>query len=743
VLDPACGSANFLYVTLEHMKRLEGEVLEQLLALGAGQQRLEAAGLTVDPQQFLGLEVNPRAAAIAELVLWIGYLQWHFRTNGSGLPPQPILKDFHNIECRDAVLAWDDVEIVLDEHGRPVSRWDGVTTTTHPVTGEPVPDENARVPLERYRNPRQAAWPRADYIVGNPPFIGDKRMRLALGDGYVGTLRQTWKDVPESVEFVMYWWHHAARLVATGEARRFGFITTNSLKQAFNRRIVQGALDHGLSLAFAIPDHPWVDSADGAAVRIAMTVGTAGGGEGRLLTVLDEREGGSEGLEVTLAEQVGLLHADLRIGANVAGAVALRANGGVSSMGFMLAGAGFIVTDAEAESLDNPPIIHPYRNGKDLSDRPRGVKLIDAFGLTVDELRSEYPAVFQHLWERVKPERDQNNRPRLREQWWIFAEPRKTLRAALVGLDRYIATGETAKHRTFQFLDAAVAPDHMLIAIASTDSLHLGVLSSCVHVVWALAAGGTLEDRPRYNKSRCFEPFPFPAATEAQQARIRGLAEQLDAHRKRQQAAHPALTLTGLYNVLAKLRSGEVLNARDKAIHEHGLVSVLKSLHDELDAAVLDAYGWSDLAPLLAAHADAAQKEAAEETLLVRLVALNAERAAEEAQGQIRWLRPAYQHPSAPLRQTAIVLDGAGGETLPGDTPSALAVQRQPWPAALPEQVAAVARVLAGSPLPLSEADLAARFTGKGPWKKRLPQIIDTLEALGRVRRQGALVAGR
>ncbi len=246
-----------------------------------------------------------------------------------------------------------------------------------------------------------------------------------------------------------------------------------------------------------------------------------------------------------------------------------------------------------------------------------------------------------------------------------------------------------------------------------------------------------------YVKTRCFEPFPFPVASEAQQARIRDLAEQLDAHRKRQQAAHPALTLTGLYNVLAKLRSGEVLNARDKAIHEHGLVSVLKSLHDELDAAVLDAYGWSDLAPLLAAHADAAQKEAAEETLLVRLVALNAERAAEEAQGQIRWLRPAYQHPSAPPRQAAIVLDGAGGETLPGDTPPALAVQRQPWPAALPEQVAAVARVLAGSPLPLSEADLAARFTGKGPWKKRLPQIIDTLEALGRVRRQGELVAGR
>ena len=173
VLDPACGSANFLYVTLEHMKRLEGEVLDQMHVFGAGfggsQQRLEAEGLTVDPHQFLGLELNPRAAAIAELVLWIGYLQWHFRTQGSGLPPQPILKDFRNVECRDAVLAWDAVETVLDERGIPVSRWDGVTMKTHPVTGEAVPDDNARKPLERYLNPRKADWPPADYIVGNPP----------------------------------------------------------------------------------------------------------------------------------------------------------------------------------------------------------------------------------------------------------------------------------------------------------------------------------------------------------------------------------------------------------------------------------------------------------------------------------------------------------------------------------------------------------------------------------------------
>jgi hypothetical protein len=204
VLDPACGSGNFLYVTLEHLKRLEGEVLNHLDALGDTQGRLDLAGVSVDPHQLLGIEINPRAAQIAEMVLWIGYLQWHFRTRGNVNPPEPVLKDFRNIENRDAVLAYDRVEYVLDAQGRPVTRWDGRTTKTHPVTGEAVPDERAQVPVERYVNPRRAEWPAADFVVGNPPFIGNKRMRIALGDGYVEALRAAWKDVPDSADFVMY-----------------------------------------------------------------------------------------------------------------------------------------------------------------------------------------------------------------------------------------------------------------------------------------------------------------------------------------------------------------------------------------------------------------------------------------------------------------------------------------------------------------------------------------------------------
>ncbi|MBP6637476.1 MAG: class I SAM-dependent DNA methyltransferase, partial [Sulfuritalea sp.] len=753
VLDPACGSANFLYVTLEHMKRLEGEILDFAhsigMGLGGSQQRLEAEGLTVDPHQFLGLELNPRAAAIAELVLWIGYLQWHFRTRSAGLPPSPILRDFKNIECRDAVLAHDGSAPVCDANGIPQSRWDGKTTKAHAITGEQVPDESARQPLLRYHNPRRAQWPAADYIVGNPPFIGAKYLRDALGDGYAEALRSTWSEVPESADYVMYWWQHAAALVRAGQARRFGFITTNSLTQAFNRRIVQQALDGGLHLAFAIPDHPWVDSADGAAVRIAMTVGTSaspfkgeagrGMGEGRLLTVTGEREAGGEGLEVTLDSRNGKLHADLRMGADVAGAATLRANCGISSPGFKLHGAGFIVTSEEAAKLEADAPIKDYRNGRDLTDRPRGVKLIDLFGLTAADVRSRYPATFQWVYERVKPERDAKGQTKdgaaYAKLWWLFGKPRQELRKYLAGLPRYIATVVTAKHRVFQFLEVSIAPDDALMCFGFDDAYLLGVLSSSVHERWMLATGSTLEDRPRYIKSACFETFPFPDATPDQQARIRALAEQLDAHRKRQQAQHPTLTLTGIYNVLTKIRAGEALTAKDKTLHEQGLVSVLQTLHDELDAAVLAAYGWSDLLPSPAGGRGAGGEGGFAETLLERLVALNADRAREEAAGHIRWLRPAFQNPQASLAAVDAEKQPKTASTATAEPATPAAAEKSPWPATLPEQMALLARLLAATPQ--SEPQLAARIAGKGPWKKRLPDLLQTLVALGRARQEG------
>jgi len=747
VLDPACGSGNFLYVTLEHLKRLEGEVLNQLDELGDTQGRMELAGVTVDPHQLLGIEINPRAAAIAEMVLWIGYLQWHFRTRGQVMPPQPVLKDFHNIECRDAVLAYDKVEFVMDERGLPVTRWDGKTMKKHPVTGENVPDERAQKPMERYVNPRKAEWPKADFVVGNPPFIGTKRMRSLLGDGYVDALRGTLKQIPESADYVMYWWDHAATLVGATALRRFGLITTNSLSQSFNRRVIESHLTGKtpLSLVFAVPDHPWVDAADGAAVRISMTVAERGSHEGVRYEVRAESTGDSGEVSVELAKRVGSLHADLRIGANIAASVGLVANSGISGMGVALHGAGFIL-DPEAAAdlrLTGPEVIRSYLGGRDLLDRPRVRYLVDFSGLSETEARSRNPAAFQRIVDRVKPERDQNRRDSIRELWWRFGWERPLVRKAIEELPRYIGTTETAKHRAFQFVPADVLCDHMVICIAMADGLILGTLSSQIHVTWALAAGGTLEDRPRYNKTRCFETFPFPAATDAQQSRVRTLAEQLDVHRKRQQAAHADLTLTGMYNVLEKLRSSEPLTAKEKVIHEDGLVSVLKTLHDDLDLAVLDAYGWSDLAPLVqVVNGNTAAgknglpttrdecKRALDDALLERLVALNAERAAEEKRGLVRWLRPEFQNPAGARAPTQVEMET-------GEEPIAVAVpkSKQPWPSAVPEQVKAVADALAGARIPMTADAIAAHFSGRGPWKRRIPELAETLVALGRARR--------
>jgi hypothetical protein len=229
---------------------------------------------------------------------------------------------------------------------------------------------------------------------------------------------------------------------------------------------------------------------------------------------------------------------------------------------------------------------------------------------------------------------------------------------------------------------------------------------------------------------------------EGSSARIRTLAENLDTHRKRQQAAHPELTLTGMYNVLEKLRSGEALTAKECTIHEQGLVSVLRQIHDDLDAAVLDAYGWSDLLPLLrVAHGNDAPaegqtredaKRAFDEAVLERLVALNAERAAEEARGLVRWLRPDFQNPQSAPRQTEIDTGEDTPDTDETATAVAVAAKPQPWPKDAVAQVRAVADVLSASPVALSLDDIAARFTARGPWKKRLPQLLEMLVAMGR-----------
>lgn len=234
VLDPACGSGNFLYVALDLMKELEAEVREELWRLGDQNELLEFDGITVRPSQFLGIEKKRWAKEIAELVLWIGYLRWHFRAKGDRgevQVPEPVLEKYNNIQWRDAVLEWDgppDGVDVTDERGVPVTRWDGETTKADPITGMQVPDESATVVLKAYPNARRAEWPEADFVVGNPPFVGNKRMRLLLQPEYVDALRKARPEVPDTADYVMYWWQEAAQRARAGRVRRFGLICTAS-----------------------------------------------------------------------------------------------------------------------------------------------------------------------------------------------------------------------------------------------------------------------------------------------------------------------------------------------------------------------------------------------------------------------------------------------------------------------------------------------------------------------------------
>lgn len=1002
VLDPACGSGNFLYVTLEHMKRLEGEVLELLEALGDDELTFEMEAFKVRPSQFYGLELNSRAVAIAQLVLWIGYFQWHKKTTGTAdTKDRPLLPKQQTILQQDAVLAYDaqtprrrfveaassrsvetqqtkrqdaaatveaassrlsvavkyayynpykKVEISkaslphwrqedvtyfvtfrladslpqqklnawkaerdawlaanpkphseeqksdyferfsskmeawldaghgdcilanpackkivedamrhfdgeryeLGEHtvasnhvhalvtpkqghelsgivhswksytanelnkhlGRSgqvwqkeyydhilrtanaayrieeyikrhdatvaaassrlaetetnqterqdaastghyefVCIWDGRSTKPHPVTGKEVPDESVTIPVYDYSNPRRAEWPEADYIVGNPPFIGTSRMRDALGDGYTEALRKVWKkDVPESADFVMFWWEKAAELLRAKKIERFGFITTNSIHQTFNRRVLEkhlGDPKNPVSIAFAIPDHPWVDTVDGAAVRIAMTVATRDQSIGELNRVTNEIEIGDGEHAVDLRTQLGKIAANLKIGADVTSAVSLSGNQKISCPGVKLHGAGFIVTPEQAKELGLGRIeglekyIRGYRNGRDLTTMPREVMIIDLLGLTDKEVRETYPEVYQHVASSVKPERDQNKRETYKKYWWLFGEPRKDFRPALADLPRYITTVETSKHRFFQFLDQSVLPDNKLINFALADACHLAVLSSSIHVLWALNNGSRLGfgNDPVYVKTRCFETFPFPHLPEDSplKARLRELGEQLDAHRKRQQAAHPELTMTGMYNVLEKLRREEPLTGKEKKIHDNGLVTLLKQIHDEIDTATAEAYGWSDLfADKPLADRLAQGEESLEQQILQRLVDLNHERAGEEAKGKIRYLRPEYQDPEFEKRKPESGNLKGEQEELPGTKApqvSSLKPQpsaKQPWPKDLPSQVSAL-RTLLPETGPDPSA-LAAHFSKRS--KKRIfeiDQILTTLKNLGQL----------
>ena len=769
VLDPACGSGNFLYVALARIKELEAEVLDLLEALG-GNRMLEMDSTKVRPSQFLGIEINSNAAAIAQLVLWIGYFQWHHKTTGSAdTNDRPLLQDRHTIENRDAILDYDERIPRKDpDTGEILTIYNGITTKPHPVTGKEVPDETARKPLFDFINPRRTTWPEADYIIGNPPFIGRRTIRNYIGDGYLTALAKAFKGVPANIDFVMYWWHQAAESLKSKKIITFGLITTNSFDQSFNQSVVAKHVDgDSMFISYAIPDHPWVDSADGASIRISMSVCDTKSTEGVIDLVVAEKSLNDGEVDIEVSTKKGLILPNLKIGANVNSCSELKANYGLCTVGYQLTGSGFIIdkeTLAGLPTLEKSRIFERLRGGE-ITGKAERQFAIDVCDLSEAQLRAEYPTLYQHLYHEVKPVRDQNLRKSVSENWWIYGEARNTFRPALAGIKDLLVTSLTAKHRFFISKPPSTIADSTTVIFALNNWAFTSIISSCLHTKWSLYAGGTLEDRPRYNKARCFDHYPFPNLDDKPDLRTRlsTLGEQLDSHRKARQAEHPELTLTGMYNVLEKLRAGEPLNDKEKVIHDQGLVTLLKQIHDDIDAATYEAYGWSDiwqwhqdclsgtcydpetdsicqleLAPETAIHeATAEYREKYDQVLLQRLVDLNHLRAAEEAKGKIRYLRPDYQDPentqgTQQEKTQELALPAADIAKDIAASKVKAKTAKLKWPKELPKQVEAVLSLI---PDLGTDAEQIATLFGRKSTKRttEVSQIITMLKSLGQI----------
>lgn len=526
VLDPACGSGNFLYLALQSLKDFEQRVM-----LDAENMGLERGFPEVGPQCVMGIELNDYAAELARVTIWIGEIQWMLR-HGFSLAKNPILKTLDQIACRDAVL-------------------------------------NA--------NGTEAEWPKCDAIIGNPPFLGAKRMRSDLGDDYTDRLRKCYEGrVPGEADLVTYWFEKARAHIASKHAAAAGLVATNSIRQTGSRPVLERIGESG-RIFHAWSDEPWVN--EGANVNVSIVCFDA------------EKPTGTAVLD---GKAVAGIHADLTEGgatmSDLTQARRLAANAGCSFFGLLLAGKFAVdnesaqrwLQEANPNGRPNSDVLRPILNGNDVLKKPSNRWVID-FGTDMTETdASLYAAPFAHIEKVVKPERVKNNRASRATYWWRLGETRPGMRRALAPLQRYIATVETAKHRIFIWLPVSVAPEHRLIVIAREDDTTYGILSSRIHVVWALAQGGTLEDRPVYNSTQCFDTFPFPSGMEPNQPATGFAGNPLaaaiaDAARdllvKRDNALASGRSLTNLYNERP---------------------TWLNDAHARLDAAVAAAYGWTD-----------------------------------------------------------------------------------------------------------------------------------------------------
>ena len=452
VLDPACGSANFLYVSLRLLLELWKQVA--LFAAELGLPFLSPLpGLAPSPEQLFGIEINDYAHELAQATVWIGYLQW-LHENGYGFPSEPILKPLDNIRHMDAILAY--------------------------VDGKPVEPE----------------WQGADVIVGNPPFLGGNKIRYELGAHYVRDLFDLYQGkVPAFSDLVCYWFERARSQIERGHARRAGLLATNSIRGGVNRIVLERIKETG-DIFYAWSNRPWV--LEGAAVRVSMVGFDDGTDLSRHL------DGGA----------VGRINADLSPGTPLTFAVQLSENAQLQFEGTKK-GAGFEITPHLVQNMLESPnspgwghnrqVVKPWINGLDIVRRPRGYWIVD-FGTDISlNIASQYVAPFAYVEQRVRPIYEDS-----RPKWWLHERSRPDMRMALDPLDRYIATARVAKHRIFIWVPGGTLPDSAVVAIARSDDYFFGVLHARPHELWSLRLGTSLEDRPRYTPTTTFETYPFP-----------------------------------------------------------------------------------------------------------------------------------------------------------------------------------------------------------------------------------------
>lgn len=453
VLDPACGSGNFLYMSLLALKDLELRVTIDAEASG-----LDPELMLIGPEAVLGIEINPYAAELARVSVWIGHIQWA-RRNGFPPPSNPVLRNLDTIECRDAILT---------------------------PTGE------------------VASWPAAAAIVGNPPFLGGKRMRSVLGDDYCDRLFAAYAGkVPAEADLVCYWFANAQAATAAGKTRHVGLVATNSIRGGVNRRVLEPLAKAG-AITAAWSDEPWV--LDGAAVRVSLICW----GTGKAVSpILD-------------GTKVAAIHADLTAAsANLTTARRLAQNAGIGFMGDTKGGAFDIAGEvarqwlklpANANGRPNADVLRPWSNGLDVLRRPSDTWIVD-FGWAMSEAEAAFfAAPYAHIVKHVRPVRMKNKREAYAREWWRHVEPRPGMHHALSGLGRFIVTPRVAKHRIFAWMTPPRLPDSQLIVIARDDDTTIGILHSRFHEAWSLRLGTWLGvgNDPRYTPSSTFETFPFP-----------------------------------------------------------------------------------------------------------------------------------------------------------------------------------------------------------------------------------------